>query len=254
VKDAGGQVVRRLSGPAKMGVQRVAWDLRFPAVAPTSLKPAPTPVENPFYDVPMGPLVVPGEYTVSFERRVDGVLTPFGEPQRFGVEALGLQTLKAADAAELLAFQRQTSRLQRALLGAIETAQEAQERLKHIKKALDETPAAEAKLATEARRIDKGLDDVLIALRGDAVMRRRNEPTSISISDRIEAIVTSHWTATVAPTGTSRQAYAAASDAFEKQLAVLRGLVTSDLRTLEDAMEKAGAPWTPGRVPAWTKE
>jgi hypothetical protein len=85
-------------------------------------------------------------------------------------------------------------------------------------------------------------------------MRRRNEPTSISISDRIEAIVTSHWTATVAPTGTSRQAYAAASDAFEKPLAVLRGLVTSDLRTLEDAMEKAGAPWTPGRVPAWTKE
>jgi photosystem II stability/assembly factor-like uncharacterized protein len=254
VKDAGGQVVRRLSGPAKMGVQRVAWDLRFPPAAPTSLKPAPTPVENPFYDPPLGPLVVPGEYTVSYERRVDGVLTPFSEPQRFSVESLGLQTLKAADAAELLAFQKQTARLQRAVLGAIETAQEAQERLKHIRKALDETPAAEAKLGTEARRIDKGLDDVLIALRGDVVMRRRNEPTAIAIADRLEAIVNTHWTATVAPTGTSRQAYAAAAEAFDKQLTLLRGLVTSDLRALEDAMEKAGAPWTPGRVPAWTKE
>src|SRR5262249_32312453 len=134
VKDSDGQVVRRLSGPVKMGVQRVAWDLRFPPVAPTSLKPAPTPIDNPFYDPPLGPLVVPGEYTVSFERRVDGALTPFGEPQRFTVEALGLQTLKAADAAELLAFQRKTARLQRAVLGAVETAQEAQERLKHVKK------------------------------------------------------------------------------------------------------------------------
>ena len=128
VKDADGNVVRRLTGPVKAGVHRVAWDLRFPASTPTSLKPGPTPVENPFYDAPAGPLVVPGTYTVSFEKRVDGVLAAFGEPQTFPVESLGLQTLKAADAAELLAFERKTARLQRAVLGAIEAAEEAQNR------------------------------------------------------------------------------------------------------------------------------
>ena len=66
--------------------------------------------------------------------------------------------------------------------------------------------------------------------------------------------MSSHWSTTVAPTGTSRQAYATASEAFEKQLATLRTLVETDLRALEGAMEKAGAPWTPGRVPTWTKE
>ena len=55
VKDADGNVVRRLTGPVKAGVHRVAWDLRFPAPDPTSLKPGPTPVENPFYEAPAGP-------------------------------------------------------------------------------------------------------------------------------------------------------------------------------------------------------
>ena len=55
VKDADGNVVRRLTGPVKAGIHRVAWDLRFPAPDPTSLKPGPTPVENPFYEAPAGP-------------------------------------------------------------------------------------------------------------------------------------------------------------------------------------------------------
>jgi photosystem II stability/assembly factor-like uncharacterized protein len=254
VKDADGNVVRRVTGPVKAGVHRVAWDLRFPASNPTSLKPAPTAVENPFADAPTGPLAVPGTYTVSFEKRVDGVLSPFGDPQTFPVESLGLQTLKAADAEDLLAFERKTARLQRAVLGAIEAAEEAQGRLKVAKKAIDDTPAAEAKLGDEARRIERALDDLLVGLQGDRVMAGRNEPTAMSTVDRVQAIVGTQWSATVAPTGTSREAYAFAAEAFEKQLATLRTLVETDLRALEEAMEKAGAPWTPGRVPAWTRE
>jgi hypothetical protein len=197
---------------------------------------------------------VPGTYTVSFEKRVDGALTPFGEPRTFEVESLGLQTLKAADAKELLAFQKRTARLQRAVLGAIEAAKEAQERLKVAKKAIDDTPGAEAKLGAEARRLERELDDLLVGLRGDRVMAGRNVPVPMSTADRVEAIVGTHWSATVAPTGTSREAYAVASAAFETQLATLRTLVETDLRALEAAMENAGAPFTPGRVPTWTKE
>jgi photosystem II stability/assembly factor-like uncharacterized protein len=250
VKDADGNV----AGPVKLGVHRVAWDLRFPASNPTALKPGPTPTENPFYEAPTGPLAVPGTYTVSFEKRVDGVATPIGEPQTFQVESLGLQTLKAPDAAALLAFERKTARLQRAVLGAIDAAKDAQEHLKAIKKAIDDTPAADAKLATEARRIDGALDDLLMGLQGDRVMARRNEPTPMSTEERVQAIVYTQWSTTVAPTGTSQKAYAAAAGEFEKQLATLHTLVGKDLPALEAAMEKAGSPWTPGRIPDWTKE
>jgi photosystem II stability/assembly factor-like uncharacterized protein len=252
VRDADGNVVRRLKGPVTAGVHRVAWDLRFPSSTPTSLKPAPT--DNPFYDPPAGPLAVPGAYAASFEKRVDGVLSPLGEPQAFVVESLGLQTLKAVDAKELLAFQRKTARLQRAVLGAIDAAEEAQERVKVAKKAIDDTPGAAPALGAEARRIERALDDLLVGLQGDRVMARRYTPTAMSTADRVERIVGAQWSTTVAPTGNSREAYALASEAFEKQLASLRTLVETDLRALETAMEKAGAPWTPGRVPTWTKE
>jgi hypothetical protein len=140
------------------------------------------------------------------------------------------------------------------VLGAIEAASEAQERLKVAKKAIDDTPGAEAKLGAEARRLERAIDDLLLGLRGDRVMAGRNVPVPMSTTDRVEAIVGTHWSATVAPTGTSREAYAVASAAFETQLATLRTLVETDLRALEAAMENAGAPFTPGRVPTWTKE
>jgi photosystem II stability/assembly factor-like uncharacterized protein len=252
VSDADGNVVRRVLGPAKGGVHRVSWDLRLPPAEPTSLKPPST--DNPFDDPPIGPLVVPGRYTVSFARRIGGVDSPFGAPQAFEIEAINRGTLAAPDAAALLRFQRKTARLQRAVLGAIEAADEVANRLKHIKKAIDDTPGAEARLGSEARAIESRLKDIQVALRGDDVMRGRNEPVPLSVSGRVNAIVSAQWTSTSPATGTSQQAYALAGDAFAQELQKLRTLVGTDLSRLEKSLESAGAPWTPGRIPEWQKE
>jgi photosystem II stability/assembly factor-like uncharacterized protein len=252
VADGEGNVVRRFTGPTKAGVQRVAWDLRFPPATPTSLKPPAD--DNPFEEPPKGPLVVPGTYTVSFARRVDGALTPFGSPQTFEVAALGHASLPAPDRVELLRFERKTARLQRAVLGAIEAAQEAQNRLKHVKQALVDTPAADPGLGNDARSIEGRIKDLLVAVKGDDVLRARNEPAPLAIADRVEAIVNSQWTSTAAVTGTNQEAYRIAAESFAGELEKLRALVDGDLRKLEQAMESAGAPWTPGRVPVWQKE
>ena len=45
-----------------------------------------------------------------------------------------------------------------------------------------------------------------------------------------------------------------AGKAFEKTLADLQRLIEQDLAALEERMEQAGAPWTPGRVPRWEME
>jgi hypothetical protein len=51
-----------------------------------------------------------------------------------------------------------------------------------------------------------------------------------------------------------KNAYAIAADEFSEVLTGLKQLVEVDLESLQAAMEKAGAPWTPGRVPVWQKE
>jgi hypothetical protein len=252
VTDASGAVVRRLTGPARAGVHRVAWNLRYHSSAPPQ-PPRPGGEESAFFEPPSGPSVLPGTYTVSFAIRAGGTETPFGTPQTFDVEALSLATLPAADRAELLAFQKKAASLQRAVLGASAVARETQERLDALKRAIDETPGADPKLGADVRALDGRLKDIQVALGGDTVMERRNDPVPLSIQARVNAIVRSHWNTTAAPTGTNQRAYDIAADEFTVQLEKLRQLVEVDLKAVETTLEAAGAPWTPGRVPVWRR-
>jgi hypothetical protein len=123
-----------------------------------------------------------------------------------------------------------------------------------VEKALLDTPSAPAELAAEAHALAARLRAVRRALEGDEVLRRRNEPQPPAILDRVQTIVGTQWTSSAAPTTTSRRGYDIAARAFATQLAALRTLLDQDLRRLEERMETAGAPWTPGRLPVWAPE
>jgi hypothetical protein len=251
VRDQEGNIVRRLTTPAKAGFHRLAWDLRLPASNPTSLDP---PSNNPFAIPNQGPMVAPGKFTVALAKLVDGELTPLGEPQSFEAVPLGLATLPAQDWPALLAFQEKVARLQRAVLGASAVVGEAQTRLKYIDRALLDTPAADPALTVQAREIGLRLKDIDEELNGDATAAVFREATPPSIAQRISQIVSGAWTSTSAPTKTHQDNYRIAAEAFAPVLERLRKLVDVDLKGLEDRMEAAGAPWTPGRLPTWKPE
>jgi len=251
VRDSDGNVVRRLTGPAKAGMHRVAWDLRFPPSEPVRLTP---PRPNPFRSPRRGPMVLPGEYSVSLAKKVDGEVTDLGDPRPVVAKPLGLATLEADDRQALLGFQRKTARLQRSVLGAVRVAGETQTRIDHLKQALLDTPDADPALASELRAIEARLKDLQIELSGDRTRSRRAEPTPRSISQRVGRIVSSQWTSSSPPTQTNLDAYAIAGDAFARVLPELRRLVEDDLARLERQLEDAAGPWTPGRIPRWQKE
>lgn len=248
VTDADDNVVRRLEGPASKGYQRIAWDLRFPSSVPAREEVG----EKDPWDWPeVGPLVVPGTYTASLATRVGGVLASAGTPQSFVVELLGHATLPAADRPGVLAFQRRAARLQRAVLGAAEVIKDVQNRLTLIKLALRDTPGVPPDLDVQARRIEARLNVLDRDLRGDRVLARRHYPVSPSIVSRVENVVYTHWASTSGITGTQQQNLAVAGELFAQNLKDLRQVVEVELKELEAAMEKAGAPSTPGRFPVW---
>jgi photosystem II stability/assembly factor-like uncharacterized protein len=252
VADRDGHVVRRLEGPTAAGIHRVTWDLRFPSQDPVNLEPFSW--ENPFTEPPRGPMAVPGSYQVTLAQRVDGVLEALGEPQNFEVVPLGAASLPAADREALLVFQRKAARLARAVLGALSTAAEVQGRLDHLLIARRDTPAATEDHRRRLRDIGLRLADALVVLEGDATVASRSEPVAPSIVGRVDQIVRSSWVSTSTPTGTQRRGYDIASEAFGGILEKLRVLVEQDLAVLEDDLEAAGAPWTPGRLPQWEVE
>ena len=249
VSDSSGRVVRRLTAPAAPGINRINWDLRSPA--PVLANRPPNPEEEIFGDPPSGPLVMPGKYTVAFARRANGVMTPLSSPQEFNVYVEGQAQMNPADRAALVEFQQKVARLQRAVTGTVETANQLKTRLGLIKQALQETPAADAKLLQDSIAIDRRTNEILRSLRGDVAARARSENTPPSIADRVNTIVNDQRMSTSRPTQTQMDHYAIASKSFEQALAQLRALIEGDLARLEKAMEAAGAPWTPGRLPEW---
>lgn len=250
IADAAGQVVRRLTAPARAGVHRLAWDLRLPAANPVALQER----RPDWGSGPQGPLAAPGTYTVTMAKRHRGVTTPLGQPRSFETVPLGVATLPAADRGALLAFQKQVADLQRAVLGAGKAADEAQARLDHLKKGLLDAAGADLALRDRALALERQLKDLRIELEGDQTVADRQEPTPPAIVDRVQRIVGGLWSVTSAPTKTMRDDYGFAAEAFAPWLARLRQLVETDLAGLESAAEAAGVPWTPGRVPTWPRK
>jgi len=250
IRNADGEVVSRVDGKTSKGMHRVTWNLRYPSARPISLKEGD---DRPFWmSDPVGPLALPGTYTVTMSSTVDGVTTDMGQPLQFEVVELGINTFKAADLAEVQAFQQKVWDLERAFRGAVKWATEAESRLAHTRKALYDAPNADTALLAESQRLQTELDDIVVELSGDETRENRNVFTPPSISERVNRIVRSQWDTTSAPTQTKKDGYEWAADAFSKELGRLKALA-SDLETFENQLEAAGAPWTPGRLPNWTK-
>ena len=84
---------------------------------------------------------------------------------------------------------------------------------------------------------------------GDRTVSSRSEPVTPGISSRVGRVLWGSREITGDPTQTQRDNLALAGKLFKPMLADLTSLVTTDLTGLEDRLEAAGAPWTPGRVP-----
>src|SRR5205085_7182417 len=178
-----GHPVRRLTGPVGAGMHRVSWDLRY--AEPTLVPEKPSEGDIDFGQGPRAPLAVPGGYTVSFAKEVDGAITPLGTPQQFAVKLLqGLPT-NPEDRIALIKFQQQVAELYRSLNGAVESAQQLKSRIAEARRAILQAPATTVELMRRADRIEAMNRDILRALSGAEVLRARNEPAPISINNRV---------------------------------------------------------------------
>ncbi|HXQ71657.1 MAG TPA: hypothetical protein VN844_14270, partial [Pyrinomonadaceae bacterium] len=248
IMDSGDRVVRRLTGPATAGVQRLTWDLRYPAA---NLSAPPAPDADFDFEPPSGPLVMPGTYKLFVAKRIDGVLTQLGPPQQFQVVVEGQENMSSADRTALVEFQQKAARLQRAVNGATQAANALRPRLTAIKRAIAETPSLPNRVYEDAMALEKRNNEILRVLSGDSAARQRNMNTPPSINDRVGYVVGAQRMSTSRPTQTQQNQYTAAAQDFEGVLVQLRQLIEVDLARLEKQLESAGAPWTPGRIPEW---
>ncbi len=247
VRDAAGEAVRRIVGPAESGIHRLHWDLRLPPPDPVNLEPPgfrPPWVEDPF-----GPLAAPGTYTVEMALLSRAGVEPLAEPRELTVEALPSFSLEHPDFQAVAAFQRRTSDLLRTARGAAKEIDRAEDRLRHLRAALDATPGAEPALCGRLDAIGGALAGMRLRLQRDAIRDRLHEASAPTILDRLGQVASGHWRTRQAPTATMRASVEIAAGELAGLVPELARLLASDLPALEAELEAAGAPWTPGRKP-----
>jgi hypothetical protein len=155
---------------------------------------------------------------------------------------------------ELERFQLKVLKLERAVQAAVSSAGETATKLEQIRRALDQAPGIDSKWKDTARTLEKRNREILRALRGDVVLQRRNENTPLAIQDWVRYITSSQRFSLGHPTRTQQESYQIASTELSEVIARLKKVTEVDLKDLEKALDEAGAPPTPGRLPAWKEK
>lgn len=246
VKDASGNVVRRLKGENSEGINRVTWDLRLMS---------PEPVQKAGDDAAKRGswLAMPGKYSVTFSKRIDGVETVLAGPIEFNCSPLGSPSIPG-DRTALNAFEKKAADLQRAVLGALNALNESRTRVEVLKTALMQTPAPSQTMYESLLALQERLTSLSRSITGDDVAQRYNENGPPALLGYVDAMTQGFWSSTTSPTGTEQKAYDVAADEFARLYEMLRQIVETDLPKVEKELDQMGGPWTPGRFPEWKKE
>lgn len=248
VRDGSGNIVRRIEGPTGKGFHRVTWDLRMQPAQPVALKPFVA--AHPWVYVPAGPLVVPGTYSVSLSKRVEGEETELVAPINFEVEALGHATFKAENPAELFAFQQQLHALFQDVLGSYGILENVDKQLTYLAAAAKQTPGATEAMRDRAQELRLKYRDLDRMFNGDGIRSKAQEPSESGLASRLYEAVYGHWlSSTSDATETQKKLFERAKGEFTTFLEQLKQLADEDIPSLQKQLDQVGAAWTPGSFP-----
>ncbi|MEM9992470.1 MAG: hypothetical protein AAF738_11960, partial [Bacteroidota bacterium] len=246
IKDNDGKVVRKLTRPVSAGVQRLEWDLRYASKEAIDLNKSG--FYNPFAGKSEGTLVDAGIYSVSMALYQEGKMQPIGEVVRFEVQSLEERAIPVAGRAEKVAFQREVAELSRSMEGAQRLIGELNNKLQYIQAAIKLAEIPSEELLADANTIATKLTDLRRQLFGDELKRQLDIDQIPSPMTRIGWIDYEQKYSMAAPTKTHRMSFDIAKKEFQPILNALQTLATQDMPVLEQKLEEADAPYTPGRA------
>ena len=253
ITDEDGNIIRKLTKGVNEGINRINWDLRFPSTSPVDLGKGKY---NPLSMGGSGMYVLPGKYFVSISQYHRGEITKLTAPVEFNAKVLNNTTLPAEDREALVAFQKKLAELQRAVRGAENFAENLVSRIESAKQAAQRTPGSPQELMSKIENVETQLNNIMWKFNGQQpkASQEENLPAPPSINERLNSIVWVHWRSSSAVTKTQKDVYNVLKDEFPPILEQLKNIYNNELPQIENGLEEAGAPWTPGRIPVWNEK
>ncbi len=238
--DAEGNVVRRIKGINKGGFHRIAWDLRYPA---TNAIINEEDINKNY----KGALVAPGNYTVTLSKQIDGISTILSESLSFAVEKMLQGALTGADPQVVVAFWKETERLNRSVSAASKIIDAYQMRVVLIQEVLNRTPATPINLNSELHGLKQELFVLDEKLNGNRSKREIGEKYKPTIADRLNQVSYGTSKSTYGPTETQKRNLEIAGIQFLELKKSLDIIMNEKLPEIENALFEAGASWIEGQ-------
>lgn len=248
IKDEDGFIIKKINKKPSKGINRIIWNLKYSGTFPTSLSKDKF---DPFNENRGFWLVMPGKYLVSVSMYKKGEVKELLADKEFNINALKNTTLPASDRKAMVQFQRNVAEMTRVMAGTIDFNEELIEKVNYLKQAIVITPEANHDLLVEAERIENELSKILFTFEGSNAKASSEEipPRQVPLTNRLQYIIWGQSTSTSAITSTSKMAYEIIQEELPALIEKLKVIAMVDIKNLENKIEEAKAPWTPGRIP-----
>ncbi|MDH3812593.1 MAG: glycosyl hydrolase, partial [Gammaproteobacteria bacterium] len=242
IRYADGSIIDQVIAPATAGFNRVAWDLRYPSVEPW----APVAEGDESHEG-VGVLVVPGRYSVTMQKRVDGALADLGQTQSFDVVSIRPDPVIAGSTQEQrVVFEAQLEELIRAASGTSAAVEEVIAELDAVKVTLGRS-MTDGSLYEVAHSLQQQLRDAQEVLTGNELRDFYNDLPIMSVQTRLWHARFDPSSNAQGPTSAQQESYKISRKLYDETVAKLTRLVDTEYAGLKDAMDTARVPWTPGR-------
>ncbi len=249
ITDVDNNVVRNMYEKPQKGINRITWNLRYQGSSPVNLKNGQF---DPLEEGGDGSLALPGKYRVSMALVNDGRRKELAGPVEFSARVLENVALPVKDREELVAFQKKVADLNKAMQGAQRALDELLDRTESMKQAGHNTPGIAPDFLAKASQTTAKLESCRLLFTGktDRPSDEENPPGPVPLNQRLGSVVWGMWRSTHV-TKSMKDNYAILLEEFPPVLEMIRTVADKDSIELEDELIRAGAPWTPGRVPVW---
>jgi hypothetical protein len=239
-----GGIVRQIEAPAEAGFHRASWNLRYPALEPWSPEeegggggPGPS----------AGVLVVPGTFSVTMHKRMNGVMTQLGEAQSFDVVSIrDNPVLPGSTQEQRIVFETQVDELKRAAQGTVSSIDAMVAELDAVLVTLERS-LQDGTLYEVANSIQHELKASRDRISDNERRDSFKDLDEVSVQGRLWHARFAPTMNAYGPTQAQRESLRIARALYDEVVADLTDLVDIGYAGLKEAMDTARVPWTPGR-------
>lgn len=236
IKDEAGNVIRNLEVPAKKGINRVAWDLRYASSRP--IRSASSQAR--FWDRG-GALVVPGTYTVSMSKEMNGQTTPLANEVNFEVVPLHQATLEGASKEAYLSFVNELKAAQTNYGQLSYLLEETLNKVRAMQKASARAAMVPGELNKQLYTMEQSLLDMQTSLYGMSTKNEIGERNYPSIGSYLQ-FANSGVATSYGPTNANKESLKVAQEMIDNLKSKLENLINEALKPAEKQLQEADAP------------